>query len=891
MIDIRVFLRNEMISPEGSIAWFRTFYNYPAKFHKKQDDYSFKRFWNPPKERNTDLNSIHKWASEGEFIKYQSYLNGYKILLKYSNYYVIDIDKVEGSVEVGIDTILRELYEAYPIFKDYPYTTSRTKGYPHIYIPVSNLPKYSNQVDILKIKTKNLTLYGDLLKETGTVEKSIIFNYDENKKVNPIDWCLISDLFDIDKMNIQYEVEPTVYNEEEKNEIRLLHKKTVEYEDKRQDFELRAKFIDRILEEIIKKDKSFFGSRDNWMRLTFLIQYELGENGKDIWDFHCSKVPNYNLYENMKFWNTNIDRKVDNPLSIGTLYKWATDMKIDVKEIRKQVYIKTYIDLSDVELSRMYAEEIKEFIKYDEESQVIYIYDDNIKLWKTERSLLFAMSYFEPYLKPILKSYLDGIIEETDKAKKQKKNIEKCMGKIGTIKYQKTLWEKVRDLIRDNDFSKKLNSNPNLLAIDGNLVLDLSTGEVMPRTKEHYFSKIVNRRYDEYVDTTEFEDYVKTIFVDKEDKTDEELVSFIQKLFGYFLTGKIEHRKYYVFIGDGANGKTTFFNFFKKILGVWYKNGTESIVLRESDGQANTPELNSLFDCRLTMIEEVPSTKLLNSVRLKAITGDVEITGKNLFQIDTYSKTIYTKLGMIQNKMPKIDLITEKSLKDRICAIPFNARFIFTDLSRTEKELELYNKYRKDGENENKIKSLVETEMKRLEAFTSFKSDEEIQELRRKGKEIYNKIKNPTEEFLDKAFAWFVKGAIRSYTERFDENSSLPKACKEIIEDISDNNNYLKDFVEEYYDIINQDNYDNEWKGSDRNKSKFVNFREFNNGYKEFLRTNSINEKYTKQDVEKQIRNLLGNNAILTYKKMKYMNRLKPKSTRSDENEMLADDN
>ena len=886
MEDIKKFLINEMLSADGSIAWFRTFYKNPATFYKADKNWC-RKFWCPPQEKNTDLYSILKWATEGEFLKYERYFNGYKILLKYSNYYVIDIDKVEGSVvECNSDEILKELYEAYPIFKDYPYTQSRTKRYPHIYIPITNLPSYSHQVDVLKIKTKNLTLYGDLLKETGTVEQQIIYNYDENKKVCPLDWNLICDLFDTNKMNIQYQVE---VDDEKKTEIRLLHKKTVDYEDKRQDFELRGKFIDRILDEIIKKDKSFFGSRDNWMRLTFLIQYELGEKGKEIWDYHCSRVPNYNYYENMNFWNKNIDKNTDNPVTLGTLYKWATDLKIDVKEIRKQIYIKTYIDLSDMELATMYAEEIKDFIKFDENTNKFYMYDDDIKLWTVEDKCLKAMAYLEPYLKPILKSYLDGIVEETDKAKKQKKNIEKCMGKIGTIKFQKTLWEKVSLLIKDNEFSKKLNTNPNLLAISNNEVLDLSSGMTFERTKEHYFSKLVPRRYDEYMDTSEFEAYMKTLLVDKSGKTDYEYMNYFQMLFGYFLTGKTNHRKYYVFLGEGANGKTTFFNLYTEMFKGWVKSASEAVVLKELDSSVNTPEMRDLFDCRVSIIEEVPSTKQLNTNRLKLITGTSPITGKELYATNTYTEYTQSKLCMIQNKMPKIDLTSDDAVADRLVALPWNARFIFDRNSRSEKIRYLQSRYKKQGIEENKIQSKVETEMKRLEELQKFLSDQEIEELRRKQNELIEKIKNPSDDMLDQAFNWFVKGAIRSYKEGFDHNYKEPKICRELKGDIADSNDYLKDYIEEYYDEIDQSSFNELWKKSGNNKSKFITYKEFNNGYKTYLRENG-NPKFSKQDIDKQYSNYLGNEICREYNKYKYMNKIIPKPSQTDDNDLLSEE-
>lgn len=64
---------------------------------------------------------------------------------------------------------------------------------------------------------------------------------------------------------------------------------------------------------------------------------------------------------------------------------------------------------------------------------------------------------------------------------------------------------------------------------------------------------------------------MESIFKDTEGHTDYELIGFIQKSIGYSLTSDISEQVMLFLYGSGRNGKSTFINTIKNLLGDYAK--------------------------------------------------------------------------------------------------------------------------------------------------------------------------------------------------------------------------------------------------------------------------------------------------------------------------------
>jgi len=153
---------------------------------------------------------------------------------------------------------------------------------------------------------------------------------------------------------------------------------------------------------------------------------------------------------------------------------------------------------------------------------------------------------------------------------------------------------------------------------------------------------------------------------------DKDLKNYFQLLCGYLMTGEIGDRSIHILYGDGCNGKSSFINIIQNILSKFYTGLSDDFNVKKTSKGA-TPELMALMFARCGSLPESDKKEVLNSKKIKTVTGDDAITGRHLFGHQVTFKT-QAKLLWATNHKPKID-VEDKAILDRIKLIPFNARF------------------------------------------------------------------------------------------------------------------------------------------------------------------------------------------------------------------------
>lgn len=152
---------------------------------------------------------------------------------------------------------------------------------------------------------------------------------------------------------------------------------------------------------------------------------------------------------------------------------------------------------------------------------------------------------------------------------------------------------------------------------------------------------------------------------------DENLRLLMEEMIGYCLLRRNELGKCFILTGKGSNGKSTFLNIIKALIG---DENISSIALEELQHRFKTAELYG----KLANIGDDISGNYIedNAVLKKLVTGEtvnVERKGKDPFDFDNYSKLIFSA-----NNMPRIN-DTSDGLMRRIIIVPFNAKFSVKD--------------------------------------------------------------------------------------------------------------------------------------------------------------------------------------------------------------------
>lgn len=159
--------------------------------------------------------------------------------------------------------------------------------------------------------------------------------------------------------------------------------------------------------------------------------------------------------------------------------------------------------------------------------------------------------------------------------------------------------------------------------------------------------------------------------LDKISCNDAEIRALLEECVGYCFFRKNELGKAFILTGEGANGKSTFIDMIKTMLG---DENIASLDLKELGDRFKTAEL---FGKLANLGDDIGEEFIANpSVFKKLVTGErisVERKGQDPFEFNNYSKMLFSA-----NAIPRIK---DKSggLQRRLTIIPFDARFTKED--------------------------------------------------------------------------------------------------------------------------------------------------------------------------------------------------------------------
>jgi putative DNA primase/helicase len=124
-------------------------------------------------------------------------------------------------------------------------------------------------------------------------------------------------------------------------------------------------------------------------------------------------------------------------------------------------------------------------------------------------------------------------------------------------------------------------SNPMLLNLR-NGTLDLRTCELRPHSRDDLITKLAPVEFRPGATSPLWESFLAEIFPDPE------LIAFIQRAFGYSLTADASEQCIFLLHGGGANGKSTFLEVARHILGDYGVTADVSTFLLQGAPQSAT---------------------------------------------------------------------------------------------------------------------------------------------------------------------------------------------------------------------------------------------------------------------------------------------------------------
>ena len=206
---------------------------------------------------------------------------------------------------------------------------------------------------------------------------------------------------------------------------------------------------------------------------------------------------------------------------------------------------------------------------------------------------------------------------------------------------------------------------PHLLNVANGMV-DLRTGELLPHDRNAFATHVIDVAYDPVAACPVFERFVADVLAH-----DAELIEYVQRAIGYAATGETREQCFFLLHGEGANGKSTFLNAVRAVLGSYAKHTPTETLVAKTGGAPN--DLARLAGTRFVTASEANADQRLADALLKQVTGDEPIVARFLFK-EFISFRPSFKLFLATNQLPQVNG-NDPAIWRRIRTVPFTRVF------------------------------------------------------------------------------------------------------------------------------------------------------------------------------------------------------------------------
>jgi putative DNA primase/helicase len=196
-------------------------------------------------------------------------------------------------------------------------------------------------------------------------------------------------------------------------------------------------------------------------------------------------------------------------------------------------------------------------------------------------------------------------------------------------------------------------------------VVDLKTGKIRPHSHLDYCSKITA-----VAPGGECPKFLK--FMSEIMSGDQEMVDYLQRVFGYAITGHVKEQELFFFWGVGGNGKGTLLNLMTKVFGDYAVTAPGDMFL-ETNGERHRTEIARLRGARLVTAQEVGKGRKWDETKIKELTGGDPITA-NFMRHDPFTFDPQFALFVGGNDKPALRSVNH-AMRRRVRLVAFLAVF------------------------------------------------------------------------------------------------------------------------------------------------------------------------------------------------------------------------
>jgi putative DNA primase/helicase len=207
-----------------------------------------------------------------------------------------------------------------------------------------------------------------------------------------------------------------------------------------------------------------------------------------------------------------------------------------------------------------------------------------------------------------------------------------------------------------------------------NCVVDLRTGEARSHRREDYLTQLAGAPYDQKAECPLWLETLNKLFPRQggvPGEGDPEMIGFVQRLCGLFLTGVTTEQLLTTFYGLGSNGKSVVINLLLAMLGDYGIKAAKEVVVNKPGSHPTA--VADLRGKRLAVCSETSEEDSLDEGRVKELTGNERLKARGMRQ-DYWEFTPSHKLLLVTNHKPKI-VGTDDGIWRRVGLLPFEQQF------------------------------------------------------------------------------------------------------------------------------------------------------------------------------------------------------------------------
>src|ERR1700722_2574636 len=206
-----------------------------------------------------------------------------------------------------------------------------------------------------------------------------------------------------------------------------------------------------------------------------------------------------------------------------------------------------------------------------------------------------------------------------------------------------------------------------------NGTLDLRTRELSRHNPEDLITKLCPVAYDAAAPAPAWTTFLEEIFAG-----DTDLIGFVQRGFGYSLTGITREHVLFILHGAGSNGKSVLLETIASIFADYAKQcPSDTFAAKDKTGSGISNDIARLVGSRLVSVVETDQDKRLAEGLVKQATGGDRMAARYMRQ-EFFEFSPQFKLWLATNHKPRIRG-TDHGIWRRIRLIPFNVTFYDAD--------------------------------------------------------------------------------------------------------------------------------------------------------------------------------------------------------------------